>query len=78
MPFMDSETPLKHVCKNGTTFTAARADLRGGVKYMESDFADSVELTEDFFEFGAWHAVTIHPQLNGFQGYDCVKFSEAS
>jgi hypothetical protein len=29
----------------------------------------------DAAEFGAWHAYTIHPTLNGFPGYDSVKFN---
>lgn len=24
----------------------------------------------DAIQFGAWHAQAIHPQLNGFSGYD--------
>jgi hypothetical protein len=29
----------------------------------------------DMVEFGAWHAINIYPDLNGFQGYDCVSFN---
>ena len=27
----------------------------------------------DFIEFGAWHAMWIHPDLNRFGGYDNIK-----
>ena len=76
MPYIDSATRLEHMCSNGTRFIANRADLRGGVQYIVSDWTDSVDLTNDFFEFGAWHAYSILPQLKHFQGYDCVDFSE--
>lgn len=32
-------------------------------------------LAAEVAEFAAWHAMVIHPNLNGFQGYDTLRFS---
>lgn len=30
----------------------------------------------DAAEMAGYHAVNIRPELNGFQGYDCLEFKE--
>ena len=74
---IDNETPISHFCYHGTTFSADRADLRNGVEYAAPRYVSPEEIMQDFFSFGAWHAFTIHPELNGFQGYDSIKFSRS-
>jgi len=31
-------------------------------------------MAADFSEFGAWHSSVIWEDLEGFAGYDCVKY----
>ena len=67
---------IGHMCRNGTYFEAARADLAGGVTVRFSEYGKrSDEVLADFAEFGAWHCSNIHPHLNGFGGYDNIRFN---
>jgi len=68
-------TPIEHTCRNGTSFKCERADLKGGVTVTQAwGDANPEKRMADFAEFGAWHAHWIHEHLNGFQGYDCVRY----
>lgn len=78
MQKIENDTRLVHVCAKGTRFECERADLDAGVQFQVSDRADAEDVMQDMFQFGAWHAFTIHPLLNGFSGYDCVKFTKSS
>lgn len=74
-----NEKPFEHRCRNGTVFTGTRCDLRDGVDVQLDGWVKDVrgwrELVNcDYVEFAAWHALNIFPQLNGFQGYDCITF----
>jgi len=73
---INNGTPISHICSNATTFTADRADLRNGVEYTVMGGMDDESVAKDFFEFGAWHASTIHPMLNAFSGYGSVRFTK--
>lgn len=69
-----NERPFSHVCHNGTRFDCERCDLRGPIEVRTLGEIDRERLTADFAEFAGWHGVNIHPYLNGFNGYDCLKF----
>ena len=71
-----NEKPIQHRAGHGTEFLADRADLRGGVKVITHITNDPKLIKSDYAEFAAWHAHNIHPQLNGFSGYDCIEFME--
>lgn len=66
-----NDKPLEHHV-NGTIFKAERCDLRGGVTVNKP--LDKIPAS-DMFVFGAWHALQIHSDLNGFGGYDAVQFT---
>lgn len=63
-----NERPLEHRCRNGTTFMAARCDFVGGVTAYVPLHLTLEEIIADAVELGAWHALNILPQLNGFTG----------
>lgn len=67
-------TSFEHMCKNGTVFKADRCDLKNGVKVYSSWEIDKLRFAADFAEFGAWHFSEIWKQLNGFGGYDTIKY----
>lgn len=74
-----NEKPFSHFCRNGVEFEADRCDFKNGV--IVSLYEDETNL-DDYTkklisataEMTAWHAMFIHPHLNGFQGYDCVNY----
>jgi hypothetical protein len=78
MPAITNDTTISHTSRNGSTFVSETADLRKGVVVDVSGFnfdAPQGALAADAAEFGAWHALNIHPHLlGGFSGYDCVTF----
>lgn len=69
-----NEKPFTHTSKNGTVFKAARCDLRGGVKVYAPAHLDHEDMMADAAQVAAFHAVNIHPHLNGFAGYDCIEW----
>jgi len=73
MEIMNAKS-FEHTCSNGTVFKSERGDLASGVKVLQSFDIDVNEKMADYAEFGAWHSIIIHPNLNGFAGYDCIKF----
>ncbi len=62
----------------GLRFTATRADLADGVVIEVDDSLSSAQLAQAVSGFIGWHALTIHPLLNGFSGYDAVAFRPAA
>jgi hypothetical protein len=64
---------IEHMSSNGTTFKADRGDLVGGVNITYAWEITEEQKLADFIEFGAWHAMWIHPDLNRFGGYDNIK-----
>ncbi len=70
---INNNTEIQHVCSNGTRFESDTADLRNGVSVF-SDAQGPLEYGKDCAEFGAWHALQIHPHLNGFPGYDAIVY----
>ena len=69
-----NDKPFEHTSANGTTFRADRGDMSTGVKVSNMWHITEEKMHADFMEFGAWHAMWIHPFLNGFQGYDTVVY----
>lgn len=76
MKFLNEE-PLEHRGPNGTVFKAERCDLRTGVKVISKRKLQPHLFAQDLISFGAYHAHHIHPQLNGFSGYDAVNYDMA-
>lgn len=69
---IQNDTPIEHTCRNGTTFFSSRADLADTVEIRTTGRGD--QIAADCVEFGAWHAREIWPHLNGFSGYDTVRY----
>jgi hypothetical protein len=68
-----NEKPFAHSCRFGTTFSSDRCDFKNGV--IVSHRQPKKELfISDLAEMVSFHAINIHPQLNGFQGYDCIEW----
>lgn len=68
-----AKDPFSWMSERGTMFTGTH-DLSDGVNVSKPK---SEVTLEEFFCFGAWHALHIWGDLNGFSGYDCVKFNYA-
>lgn len=60
---------------NGTIFFCETCDFSTPVKVkmMDEDMARWM-YTRDVAEMIGYHATNIWPELNGFQGYDCINF----
>lgn len=67
------DEPFQWRSEHGTWFTGT-CDLHGGVTVSRP--RSEIKL-EEFMCFGAWHAIHVHGDLNGFSGYDCVRFTFA-
>jgi len=68
--------PFQYLAHCGTEFRCAKCDFSAPIYYHQ--YASSpcaVEfLMNDIAEMIGYHAVNIRPELNGFAGYDCLKF----
>lgn len=64
-----------HVGYNGTKITAAHKNLTGGVEVVVPEDMAMELVIADVAEAIAFHAIHIHPTLNGFAGYDCVTYN---
>lgn len=69
-----NECNFSHTSRNGTHFKADRCDFQNGVEVEKPSGISELDLCADFAEFAAYHAVAIHERLNGFPGYDTVKY----
>lgn len=70
-----NEQPLEHTAHNFTRFTATRCDLCDGVTVEKPEGISELRFAQDVAEFAAWHRGNIWEQLNGFSGYDCIRFA---
>lgn len=59
----------------GITVEASRCDFKEGVTVYYNAGMPADRLARALAEVMAWHAVNIRPQLNGFCGYDCIRYS---
>lgn len=57
------------------TFICSRCDL-GDTLYIEDHYktfkSDPLPFTKAYGGFIGYHATNIRPELNGFNGYDCI------
>lgn len=67
--------PFQHISRNGTDFSSASCDLRGGVKVVKPVEITEAKLAADFVEFGAFHAMEIRERVSSFPGYDCIDYT---
>jgi hypothetical protein len=65
-----NDSPFEHTGHYGTKLTADRCDFSSGVVVDKPLDITTAHLIQDMMEIAAWHAMHIHPHLNGFQGYD--------
>jgi hypothetical protein len=70
-----NDRPFEHRGHWGTVLTADRCDFAGGVSVSKPKGITEKHLIQDMMEIAAWHAVHIHPHLNGFQGYDAFEIT---
>ena len=72
-----NDKPFSHACRFGTEFIAYRCDFVGGIK-IKNRPSNQLFFASDVAEMIGFHAVNIRPELNGFQGYDCIQWSVAT
>lgn len=60
---------------NHGTLIEAQTPKLGTLTITCPDQQSLQNFAADCFEAGAMHALTHHPRLNGFQGYDCLRVS---
>jgi hypothetical protein len=70
-----NEKPFEHRGSHGTILTADRCDFRGDVIVDKPKDITYKHFAQDMMEIAAWHAIHIHPKLNGFQGYDAFEIT---
>lgn len=64
----------QHLCVNGTEFSADRCDFRNGVTALVPGNLDELQLMQDTAEMIGFHATNVRGSLNGFAGYDRIRF----
>jgi len=76
-----NDMPFMHNSFHGTSFTCDRCDFKTpvnvklDVSLMEVADVDILsKIMLDISEMIGYHATNIFPQLNGFQGYDCIRY----
>jgi hypothetical protein len=69
-----NDKPFSYVSRNGTRFFCKRCDFRDEILYHSNHELGLGETMVNVAEMIGYHATVIHPGLNGFQGYDCVRF----
>lgn len=72
-PIIPGNNGLSHLSHYGTWFICDRCDLDAPIRVYERPEGDAPFAT-DVAEFAAFHRGSIHPHLNGFRGYDCLRF----
>lgn len=68
-----NEKSFSHHCRFGTKFSCERCDFNSPIK-VEDAPTDVTQRMSDVAEMIGFHATNIWPDLNGFQGYDCLQF----
>ena len=67
-----NKKPFSYLSRYGTYFSSNTCDFSYGVNV--SDKPHEELFISDVAEMIGFHAVNIRPELNGFSGYDCIKF----
>lgn len=57
----------------GTHFSCARCDFKAPLLVIDAP-TEKKHFLSDVAEMIGYHATNIRPELNGFQGYDCIDF----
>lgn len=70
-----NDSPFEHLCHYGTQIKSSRCDFREGVEVHHLEGAKIEHIMADIGEVMGWHAMNIIPRLNGFNGYDCLKYT---
>lgn len=68
-----NEKSFSYLSHYGTHFMAARCDFKGNVE-ITSVVENPLLFAADIAEMIGYHTTNILPKLNGFQGYNCIKF----
>ena len=71
------ETPFDHNYHFGTVFRSETCDFKNAILVYDKP-QNEILFARDVAEMIAFHAFNIHPELNGFQGYDCINFAIVS
>jgi hypothetical protein len=71
-----NDKKFQYIGHCGTVFTCDRCDFSTPIRAesVASSSSGIEALVRDVAEMIGWHAVNIHPELNGFQGYDTLQF----
>jgi hypothetical protein len=68
-----NDKPFTYETRSGAVFRCNTSDLRGDIRvtgYSEEPAKFAVEVAE----MASHHAIEVWPKLNGFQGYDTLRF----
>lgn len=71
-----NEKSFSHISHYGTAFDCDRCDFRTPI-VVSTPPEDPRLYVKDVAEMIGFHTTNIHPELNGFQGYDCIEFVPA-
>lgn len=67
------ERSFSHSCRYGTRFECSRCDFAAPIRVINPPDSPA-EQAADVAEMIGYHAAAIHPDLNGFAGYDTLQF----
>jgi hypothetical protein len=70
-----NDRPFSHIGPNGTHFHCKRGDLSVNVT-CEDVPEDALRFAQDVASFVGVHALDYWPHLNGFAGYDTLRFEK--
>jgi hypothetical protein len=70
-----ADKPFSHRGRRGTVLRAARCDLAGGVTLTVPKGISREHLAADIMQIAGYHAAVVLPDLNGFSGYDTLRFT---
>jgi len=74
-----TEQPLDYRTQRGIVFRCPTRNLSAPVVvFCEAEDIDPLLFASDVAEFMGWFMAHVFPTLNGFRGYDTVRFEMAS
>ena len=73
-----NKTPFSYHSSWGSTFECDTCDFSTPMRVRQIQRPKTINeldfYSRDLAEMIGYHATNIWPKLNGFQGYDCIKF----
>lgn len=69
-----NEQQFIYEASNGTKFKCERADFRSPIQIKKPVLISKENYLRDIIEMTWYHVTSILPTLNGFAGYDTLKF----